>query len=122
MPDDELLTLAASNRLHDETQLRDQARRMLLDDRVEGFANAFAGDWLDIRRFDQHNGVDRGRFPEFGDELRQAMHDEPIRFFRDLIERDGSVLDFLYADHTFVNPVLSKHYGMSDASTERLAW
>jgi mono/diheme cytochrome c family protein len=56
--------------------------------------------------------VDRTRFPAFDNDLRRAMFEEPVRFFADLAARDGSVLDFLYADHTFVNPPLARHYGM----------
>ena len=40
-----------------------QARRMLRDDRARGLATEFAGNWLDFRRFEQHNGVDRERLP-----------------------------------------------------------
>ena len=36
------------------------------------------------------------------------MYEEPIRFFVDLAQRIGSVLDFLDADHTFVNPILAE--------------
>ncbi len=115
MPDQELLGFASSNRMHEPEVLIDQSRRLLADDRVDGFINEFAGNWLDSRRFNEHNGVDRERFPVFTDELRQAMAEEPIQFCRNLIERDGSVLDFLYADYTFVNPVLGQHYGI-DAS------
>ncbi|WP_417746942.1 DUF1592 domain-containing protein [Rosistilla oblonga] len=110
-PDRELLELASKGRLHEPEVLIEQSRRMLKDDRVEGFVVEFTGNWLDFRRFSEHNGVDRQRFPVFTDELRQAMAEEPLRFCRDLIERDGSVLDFLYAKHTFVNPVLAEHYG-----------
>ena len=59
--------------------------------------------------------VDRERFPSFTNELRQAMYEEPIRFFVDLASRNRSVLDLLDADYTFVNPILAKHYGMTDA-------
>ncbi len=116
MPDDVLLEFAKQGRLHKPDVMVEQMRRMLNDDRVNGFITEFAGNWLDFRRFTQHNGVDRNRFPAFTDELRQAMADEPIRFMRDLITRDGSVLEFLYADHTFVNRVLGTHYGMMDAA------
>jgi hypothetical protein len=58
--------------------------------------------------------VDRERFPAFTNELREAMFDEPIRFVVDLIRRNGSVLDFLYGNYTFVNPVLARHYGMPE--------
>ena len=85
---------------------------MLRDARARGLAVEFAGNWLEFRRFEEHNGVDRGRFAGFTNELRQAMYEEPIRFFLDVARRDGSVLDFLDADHTFVNPILAKHYGI----------
>ena len=112
MPDPALMELAESGRLHEPGVLVDQVRRMLRDERVHGLATEFAGNWLDFRRFEQHNGVDRGRFPQFTDELRQAMYEEPVRFFLDVIDRDASLLECLYADHTFVNPELAKHYGV----------
>ena len=42
------------------------------------------------------------------------MFEEPIRFVLDIVQRNGSVLDFLYGDYTFVNPVLARHYGMPE--------
>ena len=87
---------------------------MLRDDRVRGLATEFGGNWLDFRRFEEHNGVDRGRFPSFDDELRRSMFEEPVRFFLDVVRDDRSVLDFLDADHTFVNPALARHYGMPE--------
>ena len=47
--------------------------------RARGLATEFAGNWLDFRRFENHNGVDRERFPSFTNELREAMFEEPIR-------------------------------------------
>src|SRR5207244_10110613 len=91
-----------------------QARRMLRHERVRALATEFGGNWLDFRRFEEHNAVDRDRFPSFNNELRQAMFEEPIRFFVDVVRENRSVLDFLYADYTFVNPILAKHYGMSE--------
>ncbi|MES1166907.1 MAG: DUF1588 domain-containing protein, partial [Pseudomonadota bacterium] len=58
------------------------------------------------------NAVDRERFPTFTNELREAMFEEPVRFTTDLVRRNGSVLDFVYGDYTFVNAPLAKHYGM----------
>lgn len=112
MPDEELMSHAASGDLRQPEVLIAQARRMLQDKRVWGMAVQFAGSWLDIRRFDEHNSVDRERFPSFTSELRQAMYEEPLRFFVDLTGRDGSVLDMLYADYAWVNAVLARHYGM----------
>lgn len=124
MPDAKLMNLAKSKRLHEPDVLVDQVKRMLRDKRARGFVSEFAGNWLNFRHFEQHYGVDRGKFPQFTDELRQAMFEEPMRFFLDLLHRDASVLEFLYADHTFVNPVLAKHYGAADqlGSSSSDAW
>jgi hypothetical protein len=112
LPDEELTAHASAGDLHEPTVLVAQAKRMLRDGRARALAVEFAGNWLDGRRFEEHNAVDRGRFPAFTDELRRAMFEEPIRFFVDIAGRNGSMLDLLDADHTFVNPALARHYGM----------
>ena len=84
-----------------------QVRRMLKDDRARGLATEFGGNWLDFRRFEEHNAVDRERFPDFSNELREAMFQEPIRFISDVLRNDRSVLDMLYGNYTFVNPALA---------------
>src|SRR5262249_4635043 len=72
---------------------------------------------LDFRRFEEHNGVDRERFPTFTNELRQAMFEEPVRYFIDVAQRNRSVLDLLYGTDTFVNRPLARHYGMPEPKT-----
>ncbi len=110
-PDDELLAHAAAGDLHRPAVMAAQARRMVQDDRVRGMAVEFGGHWLDFRRFEEHNAVDRARFPAFDDALRQAMFEEPVRYILDVVRADRSVLEFIESDHTFVVPVLAKHYG-----------
>jgi hypothetical protein len=122
MPDQQLLAHAAAGDLHQPDVLLAQTKRMMQDDRINGLATEFGANWLDIRRFEEHNAVDRERFPDFTNELREAMFQEPIRFFVDLIKRDRSVLDFLYGDYTFVNPVLAKHYGVPEISGSPDDW
>lgn len=117
MPDDELMSHAADGSLMRPEVLAAQARRMLNDTRVLGMATEFAGNWLEFRRFEQHNAVDRARFPAFDDQLRQAMFEEPIRFIEDAVRHNRSVLDLVYGDYTFVNPVLARHYGMAHQGT-----
>lgn len=112
MPDEELLARAAAGDLNELEVLVAETRRMLRDDRIRGLAVEFAGNWLDFRRFEEHNSVDRERFANFTNDLRQAMYEEPVRFFVDVASHSRSVLEFLNADHTFVNPILAKHYGM----------
>lgn len=122
MPDEELLAHAAKGDIQKPVVLIAQARRMLKDERARGLALEFAGNWLDFRRFEVHNAVDRQRFPTFNNDLRQAMFDEPIRFIEDVIRNDRSILDFLYANRTFVNPVLAKHYGIPDITGPAENW
>jgi hypothetical protein len=121
MPDAELLARARAGDLRRPAVLARQVRRMLKDDRVRGLATEFGGHWLNFRRFEEHNAVDRERFPAFDHELREAMFEEPVRFMVDVFRENRSVLDFLYAKHTFVNPVLAKHYGM-DVGGEPGTW
>jgi hypothetical protein len=116
MPDDQLLAHAAAGDLQKPEVLEAQARRMLKDARARGLALEFAGNWLDFRRFEENNTVDRERFPSFTNDLREAMFQEPVRFFENVIRNDRSVLDMLYGNYTFVNPLLAKHYGMPDVA------
>jgi len=122
MPDAELMAQAATGDLHDPEVLVAQARRMLRDGRARALATEFLGNWLDFRRFEEHNGVDRERFKSFDDALRSAMFEEPIRFFVDLVREDRSVLELLDANHTFVNPLLARHYGIPDLSIRPDEW
>jgi hypothetical protein len=122
MPDEQLLAHAAAGDLHQVEVLLGQTRRMIHDPRVRGLAEQFAGNWLEFRRFEDSNTVDRARFPSFTNDLRQAMAEEPLRFFVHVAGQDRSVLDFLSADYTFVNPVLAKHYGMPVPDVASSEW
>ncbi len=122
LPDKELLQHAAAGDLHQPAVIKAQARRMLQDSRSRALAVEFGGNWLGFRDFEQIGTVDRARFPSFNDELRGAMFEEPIRFLLDVFRRNRSILDFLYARDTFVNPTLALHYGMPAVGSEANVW
>jgi hypothetical protein len=122
MPDDELLARAAAGELRRPGAIAAQARRMLKDPRSRALAVEFGTNWLDIRRFQELSTVDRERFPAFTTELRQAMFEEPVRFMLDVFQKNRSILDLLYANDTFVNPVLARHYGMPEAAMPADQW
>jgi hypothetical protein len=122
MPDAELMRCARAGDLHTPGVLIAQAKRMLQDQRARALATEFAGNWLDFRRFEEHNGVDRARFASFTNDLRQAMFEEPVRFFADVVRNDRSVLDFLDGTHTFVNADLAMHYGIPITVTRPDDW
>jgi len=122
MPDAELLRHAAAGDLHRPQVLLEQTRRMLKAERVRGLATEFGGNWLDFRHFETVNTVDRQRFPQFNNDLREAMYQEPVRFIEDLARNDRSVLDLVYGRYTFVNPVLAKHYGIPNVTGMPDTW
>ncbi len=122
MPDEELLRHAAANDLQDPAVLLAQTRRMMKDDRVRGLATEFTGNWLAFRLFETNNSVDRQRFPQFNNDLREAMFEEPVRYVEDAIQSNRSVLDLLFGDYTFVNPVLAKHYGIPGVEGDTSHW
>ncbi|MDB6055108.1 MAG: hypothetical protein JWN25_2631 [Verrucomicrobiales bacterium] len=122
LPDEELLKAAASGDLHKPAILARQVRRMMKDAKIQGLATEFAGNWLDFRRFQAHNAVDRERFNTFNDDLREAMFVEPVRFTTDVLENNRSILDFLFAKDTFVNPTLARHYGMPVPNVSSNTW
>jgi hypothetical protein len=122
MPDQELLNHAAAGDLSRRDVLIAQTRRMLKDPRSRGLATEFAASWLDSRHFETFNSVDRERFPTFTNDLREAMFEEPVRFFEDVIRNNRSVLDLLYGNYTFVNPVLANHYGIPGVTGKKDDW
>jgi Protein of unknown function (DUF1592)/Protein of unknown function (DUF1588)/Protein of unknown function (DUF1585)/Protein of unknown function (DUF1595) len=122
MPDEELLRHAAANDLQKPAVLLAQARRMMKDSRVRGLATEFTGNWLAFRLFETNNTVDRERFPQFNNDLREAMFEEPIRYVEDAIQNNRSVLDLVYGNYTFVNPVLAKHYGIPGVEGDVNHW
>lgn len=122
MPDQTLLDRASAGKLQSDDALIEETRRMLNDEKMRRMAIEFVGNWLDFRQFQQHNAVDRNRFPVFTNDLRQAMFEEPVQFMVDLIQRDGRITELLDADHTFVNQELAKHYGMNVSFTGQDDW
>ena len=122
MPDDELQARATAGDLAKPAVLLAQVRRLLKDDRARGLATEFGGNWLAFRQFETLNSVDRERFPNFNDQLRQAMFEEPVRFMADVIQNDRSVLDMLYGKYTFVNNILARHYGMPAVPGDADCW
>lgn len=114
MPDAELRSLADSGQLHEPGILDAQTRRMLRDPKTRRLATEFACAWLHIYEFEKLDEKSERHFPTFTS-LRGAMYEETIRFFTDLFQRDGSVLDILDADYTFLNEDLAQHYGIPDS-------
>jgi hypothetical protein len=118
MPDAELRAAAAAGKLRNPAGLQAQAQRMLRDNRVRRLATEFGAVWLHIYDFAALDEKSERHFPEFRG-LREAMYEEPIRFFADFFSNKRSILDLLNANHTFLNEPLAKHYGIPGVSGEK---
>lgn len=110
IPDEELR--AASAQLHDPLVMEQQLRRMLKDQRIRGMAAEFGSRWLGVRDFVTSHGRNLQQFPEFTSVLRDALAEEPVRFFEDLLRNDRPVPDIISADAVVINDVLARHYGI----------
>jgi len=111
MPDDELLGLAESGKLHDAAVLEAQVKRLMADPRSSALAANFAGQWLELRNLDVVK-PDPQKFPEWGPELRDAMRTETALFFDHMLRENRPLAEFLDARYTFLNDRLAKFYGI----------
>ena len=111
IPDDQLLAVATEGKLKDPTVLDQQVKRMLADPRAQALVTNFADQWLYLRNL-KNIQPDFQNFPDFDDNLRQAMRRETELFVGSIIKEDRSALDLLNADYTFVNERLARHYGI----------
>jgi mono/diheme cytochrome c family protein len=111
IPDDELITVASQNKLHETAVIEKEVRRMLADPKSDALVNNFAGQWLNVRSLQTIEPL-AATYPDFDDNLRSAMRKEMDLFVGSIIHEDHSVMDLLTANYTFVNERLAKHYNM----------
>ena len=110
-PDNELIDLAASGRLHDPAVLRAQTHRMLSDARSDSLVTNFAFQWLNVGRIDNIQ-PDPVLYPEFDPDLRNGFREEMRLFLGSVLHENRSVLDLLRSNETFLNERLALHYGV----------
>jgi hypothetical protein len=112
LPDAELLQLAGRGRLSNQRELERQVRRMLSDPRSAALGDRFAAQWLRLQDIDKVR-PDAFWFPDFDQQVADAMKQETMSFFNHVLREDRSVLELFTADYTFVNETLARHYGIS---------
>ncbi len=111
IPDDTLLDLASRGQLNTPAVMEQQVQRMLADPRSDALVNNFAAQWLYLRNLDSTT-PDPRIFPDFDDNLRQAMRRETELFVASIVREDRPASHLLRADYTFVNERLARHYGI----------
>jgi hypothetical protein len=118
VPDDQLITLASQNKLHEPSVFEKQVRRMLADTRSQALTNNFAGQWLRLQNL---KGVspDLFEYPDFDRTLSDSMRRETELLFDSVLREDRKVTDLLTANYTFVDERLAKHYGIPNVMGSR---
>src|SRR5205085_640256 len=91
--------------------LQQHVSRMLRDPRSSALISNFFGQWLLLRNV-RTRAPDPNAFPDFDENLRDAMQRETELFVESQIHEDRSVVDLLTANYTFVNERLARHYGI----------
>jgi mono/diheme cytochrome c family protein len=111
IPDDELREAAVRGRLSDAGVLEQQVQRMLRDPRSRALVDNFATRWLELSKLP---GVvpDTELYPEFDENLRDAMEQETKLFIASQLHDDRSVIELVTADYSFLNERLATHYGI----------
>ncbi len=115
IPDKQLLTLAETKQLSNTPVLDAQVKRMLADPRSQALSSRFAAQWLRLQDVDKVR-PDAFWFPDYDQQLSDAMQTETQLFFNSIVKEDRSVLELFTANYTFVNDRLARHYGIPNVA------
>jgi hypothetical protein len=114
-PDEALVALAASGRLHDPAVLTAETDRMLADPRARQFATAFGNQWLHLARLDFFQFSPK-RFPHFDVSTKESARREVTESFLNLLTSGGSLSRLLASDSVCVDALLASYYGLAGVS------
>ena len=116
-PDLALHELATAGELR--SRLSEQVTRMLADKKSDRFVRHFVSRWLDLDNI--RTMPPSEDFLEFyRDNLESAMRAETETFFRNVLDKNLPLREFLNADYSFLNRELALHYGISGVQGNQL--
>jgi hypothetical protein len=120
IPDNELIDLAAKNKLSDPATLDKQVLRMLADPRSKSLASNFVSQWLEMSRLDAIV-PDNDVFPNSSGRMdpRQDYRTELTLFSDSIFREDHNVVDLLRSNYTFLNERLALAYGITDVKGDQ---
>lgn len=120
IPDAELTRAAADGNLQTEDQIRDQAKRMLHDERTRAKLASFFHHWLEIEQRDPKK--DRELFPEFDDAVIADLRSSLLQFVDHVVWNGRSdYRELLEADYLILNDRLRAVYDPSFVRSESSA-
>jgi hypothetical protein len=123
-PDDTLRAVADKGELKRPDVLRRETERLLTSPRANAFVTDFLDHWLRLRDIDATT-PDKQLFPECFESvsdgtpdglLRESILAETRLYFADLLQTDGSLLQLIDSDFTYLNNRMSEFYGLPPVS------
>lgn len=107
-PDTELLAAAERGKLTESAVLKQQAKRLLDHPYASELSANFASQWLHLYNIGL-NDPDPELY-SYDKHLEEAMVNETLRFFHEILRTDGSIRLFLDSDWIMVNDRLAELY------------
>ena len=112
MPDD-LLTAAAREGRLTAAGLGEQVDRMLADPKVDRFLADFPRQWLQLHRLGMFP-PDGKLYPEYDAWLEASLHEEVVRYFREVFVENLPIDALITSDWTIANRRLCEFYGLPE--------
>ncbi|MBC8069740.1 MAG: DUF1592 domain-containing protein [Deltaproteobacteria bacterium] len=113
MPDELLMSAAASGTLSTAAGVEAQARRMLADDRAADMLTSFSTQWLEVGGLAQSAPKQPEQFPQWTEALAQAAERETSELMRRVVlGGDARLASLLQSREAYVDPSLAALYGV----------
>ena len=110
-PDEELLNLAREGKLQSDSELIKQTDRMLKDPRSQRFVTDFLDQWLNLSTINDTT-PDKKLYPEYNRGLKFFSVKETQMTFKNILDNNLSVREFVDPTEVYMNYSLAKHYGI----------
>jgi hypothetical protein len=112
-PDTELLQAAEAGQLQARDGLEKQVQRMLADPKIERFCEDFTRQWLRTDKVDDV-APDNRLYASVSTLQVNALAREPQAFFREILDENLSMVNFIDSDFTMVNDLTAEFYGFPE--------
>ena len=112
-PDEELMQVATDGSLLDEVVLLEQTDRLLSHPRAKEFYEGFISQWMHLKRLDSV-GLNSRFLLHYTDAYILSAKQEPVEFFRTIVEENLPVANLIDSDFVTINGVLAAKYGLLD--------
>ena len=110
MPDQELLALAASGKLRDDTTIKNQVERMVASPKSIHLGKSLGAEWLKYEQVGVRNRPDPIDNKFMTDSLYEAMKKESSFFYTYLHKANKPIEELINAHYTFLNEELAHFY------------